>query len=194
MDLYKQPKKEIEFLHVITKWICDIIIVVFITLFIWNGFFTAVVMGGHSMSEPGKDGVGIANGDSVLLDKVSYKLSKVKRYDVICFNYQEDGKDIPIIKRVIGLPGETVCIKDGHIYIDGKVLEKDVVKDIIYSAGIASEEIKLSSNEYFVLGDNRNNSEDSRNQKIGTVTKNQIVGKVWLISEPVEHIGFISSR
>ena len=191
MDLYKQPKKEIEFLHVITKWICDIIIVVFITLFIWNGFFTAVVMGGHSMSEPGKDGAGIANGDSVLLDKVTYKLSKVKRYDVICFNYQEDGKDVPLIKRVIGLPGETVCIKDGHIYIDGKVLEKDVVKDIIYSAGIASEEIKLSSNEYFVLGDNRNNSEDSRNQKIGTVTKNQIVGKVWLISEPVEHIGFI---
>ena len=92
------------------------------------------------------------------------------------------------IKRVIGLPGEHVQIMDGKVYINGSVLEDDVSEDDILTAGLAAGELTLGENEYFVLGDNRNNSEDSRFANVGVVKKDDIVGSVWFIASPMKRM------
>ena len=95
------------------------------------------------------------------------------------------------VKRVIGLPGETVQIKDGLILINGETYmeKKDFPK--ISNPGLAETQVTLGKNEYFVLGDNRNNSEDSRFASVGNVKKGQIKGKVWLRIRPLRHFGLI---
>lgn len=95
------------------------------------------------------------------------------------------------IKRIIGLPGETVQIKDGKIYIDGKILEEDYETTAIEDAGTAAEEIDLGGDEYFVLGDNRKNSEDSRMADIGNVKRSEIEGKAWFVLSTKGNFGFI---
>ena len=95
------------------------------------------------------------------------------------------------IRRVIGLPGETIQIKDGQIYIDGELYKESRDLDLIENAGLAQDGVTLQSGEYFVLGDNRNNSEDSRYADIGNVKKRYIVGKLWFVSSPLREIGFV---
>ena len=95
------------------------------------------------------------------------------------------------VKRVIGLPGETVQIKEGHIYINGNLLENDINDTYIVTAGITANEIHLAEDEYFCLGDNRNNSEDSRFSSIGMVKKKHVIGKVWMVLQPFEDIRFV---
>ena len=92
------------------------------------------------------------------------------------------------IRRVIGLPGESVNIREGLVYIDGEALDKFFEAS---SGGLAADEIKLASNEYFVLGDNRVGSEDSRISTIGNVTEDMIIGNAWIRVLPVKRIGFI---
>lgn len=113
--------------------------------------------------------------DNIICNKMSYRFSNPERYDIIVIDY-EDGY---IIKRIIGLPGENVLIDaDGNIYINGEILEDDVYgRDVIENAGLAKTGIKLADDEYFVLGDNRNNSADSR--VIGPIEKDKIIGKAW---------------
>ena len=96
------------------------------------------------------------------------------------------------IRRVIGLPGETVQVKDGKIYINGKVYEENGAYQDMTDGGLANSAITLESGEYFVLGDNRNNSEDSRFSDIGNISKKYIVGKVWFTVSPKNKIGFIN--
>ena len=92
---------------------------------------------------------------------------------------------------MIGLPGETVQVKDGKIYINGKVYEENGAYQDMTDGGLANNAITLESEEYFVLGDNRNNSEDSRFSDIGNISKKYIVGKVWFTVSPKNKIGFI---
>src|SRR5699024_3728010 len=114
-----------------------------------------------------------------------------KRGDIIAFT--KDGKDNAAIhiKRVVGLPGETVQIKDGKLYIDGE--ESEAGKDLpeITNPGLADEAITLKSDEYFVLGDNRNNSEDSRFAEVKNVNKRYIEGKLWFCISPFDKLGFV---
>ena len=107
--------------------------------------------------------------------------------------FKPDGnEDLHVyMKRIVGLPGETIQIKDGKLYIDGKELEEEYKTTVIEDAGVAAEEIKLKKDEYFVLGDNRMASEDSRSQKVGNVKKTDIEGKVWFVISPKEHVGFL---
>ena len=91
-------------------------------------------------------------------------------------------------QREVGLPGETIQIHDGKVYINGSVLEDDVSEDDILTAGLAAGELTLGENEYFVLGDNRNNSEDSRFANVGVVKKDDIVGSVWFIASPMKRM------
>ena len=111
-----------------------------------------------------------------------------KRYSIIAFHPNGVKTSKIYVKRVIGLPGETIQIHDGKVYINGSVLEDDVSKDDILTAGLAAGELTLGENEYFVLGDNRNNSEDSRFANVGVVKKDDIVGSVWFIVSPMKRM------
>lgn len=115
-------------------------------------------------------------GDVILVDKLHVRTSKIKRYDVIVFHYRYRD-DQYYIKRIIGLPGETVQIADGVVYIDGLPLEDDYGTEPIEKPRRASEPVTLGRDEYFVLGDNRNDSSDSRDLDIGNISIDQIMGK-----------------
>ncbi len=119
------------------------------------------------------------NGQEVLINRFSYKILAPKRGDVIAFLPNGNTNSHYYLKRVIGLPGERVQIIGGYVYINGEPLGEDETYDKIADAGIAETEISLGSDEYFVLGDNRNASEDSRSGNIGPVKRETITGKVW---------------
>lgn len=137
-----------------------------------------VIVDGPSMNET------LYDQDRVLINKFSYRVSELDRYDVVVFKYAYD-TSTDYVKRVIGLPGESVRIDwDGNIYIDGQLLVENYGAETMIDPGIAEEEIKLGSDEYFVLGDNRNNSSDSRDPDVGAVSKSQLKGTVWLRMHP----------
>ncbi len=119
----------------------------------------------------------LEDGEVVIVNKLVYKLSDVKRYDVIAYSLIENDGYFDI-KRVIGMPGETISIKDGYIYINDKKLTNSPYTDKIITAGLAADTISLGDGEYFVMGDNVNNSEDSRYSNIGNISKAEILGKV----------------
>ena len=119
------------------------------------------------------------NAQEVLVDRFSYKLLSPKRGDIVAFLPNGNKNSHYYLKRVVGLPGETVQIIGGYVYIDGILLEEDESYDKIADPGIAEVQITLGIDEYFVLGDNRNNSEDSRSGNIGAVKKDNITGKAW---------------
>ena len=120
----------------------------------------------------------------VIVNKIDYYLKSPKRNDVIVYKQSNIEHSYYEIKRVIGLPGETVKIKNGMIYINDEVLKEKIKTETIENAGLAEEGIKLDDNEYFVLGDNRNDSEDSRFASVGNVLRNEILGKAVAIEKP----------
>lgn len=130
----------------------------------------------------------LSNGDNLIVDKISYRFNDPKRFDIIVFPYAGD-EDTYFIKRIIGLPGETVQIEDGKIYIDGEVLEEDYGLETIENEGRAEEEITLADDEYFVMGDNRNNSMDSREEDVGNIKRKSIVGRAFLRVYPFNKMG-----
>ena len=115
---------------------------------------------------------------------LEYYFKKPKRNDVIVYKQSNKEHSYFELKRVIGLPGETVKIKNGMVYINDEVMKEKVKTDIIQNGGLAEEGVKLDDNEYFVLGDNRNDSEDSRFASVGNVLKNEILGKAVAIEKP----------
>ncbi len=135
----------------------------------------------------------LENGDNLILEKLSYRFHAPERFDIVVFRFAHK-KDTFYIKRVIGLPGETVQIIGSDIYINGELLEENYGYEPIRDAKRASEPVTLGEGEYFVLGDNRNDSSDSRDPAVGNVTREQIVGKAWLRIWPLGKIGFISHR
>ncbi len=131
------------------------------------------------------------NGDNLWVDKFSYEVSEPKRFDVIIFNYDEN---TTFVKRIIGLPGETVRIdQHGTIFINEKILEESYGNETILPTNIgrASQSILLGEDEYFVLGDNRNNSQDSRMSSVGNVEREDIVGKAVLRIYPLSKFGVV---
>lgn len=119
------------------------------------------------------------NGQEILMNRIIYRLSTPKRGDVIVFLPNGNQNSHFYVKRVVGLPGEAVQIRDGRVYIDGLLLNEDDLLDEMADPGIAQNELLLGQDEFFVLGDNRNSSEDSRSGNIGAVRKDTIVGKAW---------------
>ncbi len=131
------------------------------------------------------------NGDQLYVEKLSYHFDALKRFDIIVFYpYGRDHEDY-YVKRIIGLPGETLQIIGSDIYINGKVLEEHYGKDPIVDAGRAANPIKLGDDEYFVMGDNRTISKDSRMDVVGNVKRENIGGKAILRVLPFKRFGVI---
>ena len=132
----------------------------------------------------------LEDGDNLIVDKISYRFKDPERFDIIVFPYQYQ-ENTYYIKRIIGMPGETVQVKDGMIYIDGEVLEESYGKEVMNHAGVAADPITLGEDEYFVLGDNRNNSSDSRDPSVGNIPEDQIVGKAFIRIWPLDKFGIL---
>ena len=136
------------------------------------------------------------NGDNLIVDKLSYRFHDPERFDIIVFPFQFQDNTY-YIKRIIGLPGETVQIMDdGSIYINGEKLEENYGMEVIKpeTIGRAAEPIELGDDEYFVMGDNRNNSSDSRTDMVGNIKRESIIGKAWLRIWPVSDFGVLQHQ
>lgn len=178
----KKPE-EINIVKELLSLIIYIGIVVLICYFILNFVGCRSKVDGSSMNPTLEDK------DNLWVDKLSYTFGDPKRFDIIIFNYDEN---TTYVKRVIGLPGETVRIdQNGNIFINGKLLKENYGKETILNNGRAGSEVYLGSDEYFVLGDNRNNSIDSRWSDVGNVSREDIVGKVVLRIYPFKKFGLI---
>ena len=176
MNSYYRRYQENTFLLNICKTVMDIVMVVLAAYVIVSFACTRTTISGGSMEDT------IKNEDTVLINRFAYAFGSPKRFDCIAFEPDAIGSSKLYVKRVVGLPGETIQIKEGHIYINGNILENDINDTYIVTAGMAINEIHLGEDEYFCLGDNRNNSEDSRFSSIGMIKKEHIVGKVWMAS------------
>ena len=159
-------------------WILLIVMTIAASYFITTNVFVKTSVSGVSM-EPT-----LTEGKVVIVNKIEYYFKKPKRNDVIVYKQSNKEHSYFELKRVIGLPGETVKIKNGMVYINDEVMKEKVKTDIIQNGGLAEEGVKLDDNEYFVLGDNRNDSEDSRFASVGNVLKNEILGKAVAIEKP----------
>lgn len=131
----------------------------------------------------------LKNGDVVLVDRLVYNAVRPKRGDIIVFKPNGNENAHYLIKRVAALPGETIQIKNGSIYIDGEICTSDIYVSDVTSAGIAAEPIELDSNEYFVIGDNHEGSDDSRTSDVGNVKRKDIFGKAWFVASPGDNFG-----
>lgn len=136
----------------------------------------------------------LSDGDNLIVDKITYRFSDPKRFDIIVFPFQYE-EDTYYIKRIIGMPGETVQIDgEGTIYIDGEPLEESYGREIMESPGRAYEEIVLGEDEYFVLGDNRNHSSDSRDPSVGNIRRRDIIGRAWVRIWPFSKFGVLKHQ
>ncbi|MGI6001238.1 MAG: signal peptidase I [Candidatus Merdisoma sp.] len=133
------------------------------------------------------------DGDQLIVDKITYRFQDPERFDIIVFpfHYKENTY---YIKRIIGLPGETVQIADGAIYINGEVLQESYGREVMQDPGIAAEPITLGEDEYFVLGDNRNQSSDSRDPSVGLIHRDEIIGRAWLRIWPLDSFGILKHQ
>lgn len=162
-------------------------VVVGITFFIITFIGQRTYVSGSSMEST------LSHGDNLIVDKLTYRFADPKRYDIIVFPFRYE-ENTYYIKRIIGLPGETVQIQDGSIYIDGEVLNESYGREVMKSAGLAADPIELKEDEYFVLGDNRNDSTDSREPNVGVIHRDEIIGRAWVRIWPLEKIGVLKHQ
>ena len=169
-------------------WAAQIAAVIFLAYFIVYYCVEKTNVIGSSMDNT------LSADESIIINKFSYRVSDPKRFDVIVFKQSGKEHSFYNIKRIIGLPGETIIMKEGGIYINNELLVDIVNVDELLNYGLAGEEITLEDNEYFVLGDNRNNSEDSRFASVGNITKDEIIGKAAIRISPFNFIGKLNLK
>lgn len=174
-----------DFMSEVGQWALSILIVMILAYSIVTFGVQSVTMIGQSMSPV------LANQDVVLINKRAYTFHRPERYDIVAFKLKEDADGYFNIKRIIGLPGEKVQIKNGRIFIDGQILSDLPFEDLIMTEGLALTEITLGEGEYFLIGDNCNNSEDSRYVNIGNISDKEINGKVFFRISPKSEMGFL---
>lgn len=168
-------------------WIVEIALVIGLAAILSLSFCQTVVMQEGSMDPT------FSAGDKFLVNKAVYQFGKPDRGDIVAFRIGDENKGSTHIKRVIGLPGDTIQIENGQILINEETYVEQKDFAAITNGGVAEEAITLDGDEYFLLGDNRNSSEDSRFADIGNIKKEQIIGKLWFVISPMDKLGFIES-
>lgn len=165
-----------------------LLIVLFMTFMVVTYVGQRTKVSGSSMEPMFSDG------DNLIVDKITYRFADPERFDIIVFPFRY-AENTYYIKRIIGLPGETVFIDNkGNIYIDGELLEEHYGRERIEDPGRAYEPVTLGADEYFVMGDNRNNSTDSRDPVVGNIRRDEFVGKAWMRIWPLAKMGIIKHR
>lgn len=187
LEKEKYEEKESSWMKELMSTVVYLLVVVALTFLFVQYVGQRTYVNGDSMNNT------LLDGDNLIVDKISYRFREPERFDIIVFPYQYK-EDTFYIKRIIGLPGETVEIENGEIYIDGEVLEETYGKEVMRSAGIASEPIELGADEYFVLGDNRNDSSDSRDPSVGNIKKEDIVGRAFIRIWPLNEFGILKHQ
>lgn len=164
---------------------CIIVVAIMFLVVKYVGQRTVVI--GDSMETTLQDG------DNLITDKITYRFSEPKRFDIVVFPYKDNTSQL-LIKRIIGMPGETVQIMDGKVYINGFELIEEYGNELIEEAGIAANPIVLGPDEYFVLGDNRNNSQDSRFASVGNIHRDDLVGRAWVRIWPLDQLSLLKHQ
>ena len=176
--------KERSILGELLSWLIYIVIVVILSLGIITFIGQRTKVSGHSMETT------LSDGDNLIVDKISYRFRDPERFEIIVFPFQYE-EHTYYIKRIIGLPGETVQVIDGYVYINGEMLDENYGLEVMDGPGIAAEPITLGEDEYFVLGDNRNHSSDSRDPSVGVLHRDDIMGRAWIRIWPFDKFGVI---
>lgn len=186
----KKQKEQTSMIREILSWIIYIAAVIVLTYLVITYVGQRTEVNGESMVETLQDG------DNLIVDKISYRFRDPERYEIIVFPFEYED-DTYFIKRIIGLPGETISIVDGKVYINGELLEDEVYGREIMEQGDGSlwqmEPLQLGEDEYFVLGDNRNNSMDSRDPSVGVLTRDDLMGRAWIRIWPFDSFGAIEN-
>ncbi len=180
-------EKKMDWKKELISWAMYIGFVVVLTWFILTFVGQRTVVDGRSMNATLNDR------DNLIVEKLSYRFHDPERFDIIVF--PPYGTKEYYIKRIIGLPGETIQIDtEGNIYIDGELLEEDYGLETIKNPGRAIEPVTLGDDEYFVMGDNRNNSVDSRDPRVGNVKRDSIIGRAWVRIWPLSDFGLLKHQ
>lgn len=180
----KKEKEKRGFARELLSFVLYVAAVVLATFLIIHFVGQRTYVSGSSMENT------LSDGDNLIVDKLTYRFSDPKRFDIIVFPYRYE-ENTYFIKRIIGLPGETVQIADGRIYIDGEELIESYGREVIKNAGLAAEPIMLGEDEYFVLGDNRNDSTDSRDISVGLISRDEIIGRAFIRIWPLSKFGIL---
>ena len=179
-----QEKEDRSILRELGGWIVYIAIILGLTYLIITFVGQRTRVEGHSMETT------LSDGDNLIVDKISFRFRDPKRFEIIVFPYQYE-EDTYYIKRIIGLPGETVQVKDGYVYINGEKLDEHYGNEPMEEANMAAEPITLGEDEDFVLGDNRNHSSDSRDPSVGVLKRDDLIGRAWIRIYPFNKFGVI---
>ncbi len=171
-------------LRELLEWIVFLLIIIGVTYLIITYVGQRTKVSGQSMETT------LHDGDNLIVDKISYRFREPERFEIIVFPYQHK-ENTYYIKRIIGLPGETVQIVEGCVYIDGEPLDEHYGNELMENAGLAEEPIVLGEDEYFVLGDNRNHSSDSREPSVGVLHREDLLGRAWIRIWPLNKFGVI---
>ncbi|WP_238483647.1 signal peptidase I [Anaerosporobacter faecicola] len=172
-----------------TSFFKELIIYICIFMVLWK------VVPAYVMQKTIVDGTSMLNTlhdeEQLLVEKLTYHFTDPNRFDIVILTPYGKDVDEHLVKRVIGLPGETIQIKEGGIFINGEKLEESYGREPIADGGIASQPLTLAEDEYFVMGDNRNGSSDSREDYIGPIKRDLIEGKAILRIWPLNRFGLL---
>ena len=164
------------------------LVVIVVTLLVIKFVGQKTVVYGDSMNNT------LFDGNHLIFNKISYRFHEPERFDIVVFPFR-DGSGKNYVKRVIGLPGETIQLTEsGDILIDGEVLEENYGREVIKKFGSLLEPMTLADDEYFVMGDNRNDSFDSRYYEVGNVKREKIIGRAWMRVYPFNKIGLVNKK